>query len=212
MPKKLRTAVYIDGFNLYYGCLKGTPNLWLDIDKLMQLVLPKNEITLIKYFTARVKPTPTDPDAPQRQSVYLKALQAHIPHLEIIEGRFLRVTTTVEVAPRKFVRGQKSEEKGSDVNIAVHLLNDAWSDRYDIGVLVSNDTDLAEAMRLAQTDCGKTIGLVSPVCNKGRRVSEHLKRLANFQKSIRKSALPNSQLPSPIPGTGLHRPKKWNRP
>ncbi len=210
MPKQPKTAVYIDGFNLYYGCVKGTPYKWLDINRLMQIVLPKNDITFIKYFTARVKPTPSDPDAPKRQSVYLKALKAHIPHLEIIEGRFLRVTTTVETSPGNFVRGQKSEEKGSDVNIAVHMLNDAWSNLYDIGVLVSNDTDLAEAMTLAQNHCGKTIGLVSPVCKKGRRVSEHLKRLANFQKSIRNSALSKSQLPSPIPGTGLHKPKRWN--
>jgi len=209
MPRRPRTAVYIDGFNLYYGCVKGTPYRWLDINRLLQIVLPKNDITLIKYFTARVKPTPSDPDAPNRQSVYLKALKAHIPHLEIIEGRFLRVTTTVETSPGKFVRGQKSEEKGSDVNIAVHMLNDAWSNLYDIGVLVSNDTDLAEAMTLAQQHCGKTIGLVSPICRKGRRVSEHLRRLANFHKSIRNSALSRSQLPSPIPGTGLHKPKRW---
>ena len=210
MPKKPRTAVYVDGFNLYYGCLQHTPYRWLDINKLLQFVLPKNDITLIKYFTARVKPTSYDPDAPARQNVYLKALKAHIPHLEIIEGRFLRVTTTVEPRPGKFVRGQKSEEKGSDVNIAVHLLNDAWLNLYDVGVLVSNDTDLAQAMALVQRDCGKTVGLVSPVVHKGRRVSEHLRRLANFQKSIRKSALRKAQLPDPIPGTGLHKPKKWN--
>jgi hypothetical protein len=111
MPKQPRTAVYIDGFNLYYGCVKGTPYKWLDINKLLQIVLPKNDITLVKYFTARVKPTPSDPDAPKRQSVYLKALKAHIPHLEIIEGRFLRVTTTVETSPGNFVRGQKTGGK-----------------------------------------------------------------------------------------------------
>ena len=89
MPKPRRTAVYIDGFNLYYGCVKGTPHRWLDVDQLLRIVLPKNHITSIKYFTARVKPTPSDPDAPSRQAIYLKALKAHIPHLEIIEGRFL---------------------------------------------------------------------------------------------------------------------------
>jgi len=150
----------------YDGCLQHTTYRWLDINKLLQFVLPKNDITLIKYFTARVKPTSYDPDAPARQNVYLKALKAHIPHLEIIEGRFLRVTTTVEPRPGKFVRGQKSEEKGSDVNIAVHLLNDAWLNLYDVGVLVSNDTDLAQAMALVQRDCGKTVGLVSPVVHK----------------------------------------------
>ncbi len=58
MPKKPRTAVYVDGFDLYYGCLRNTPYRWLDIDKLLQIILPKNDITLIKYFTARVKPSP----------------------------------------------------------------------------------------------------------------------------------------------------------
>jgi uncharacterized LabA/DUF88 family protein len=209
VPRARRTAVYIDGFNLYYGCVKGTPFKWLDLNQLLQDVLPRNNITLIKYFTARVKPTSTDPDAPNRQSVYLKALVAHIPHIQIIEGRFLRVNATVETKPGKFVRGTKSEEKGSDVNLAVHLLNDAWRNRFDIGVLVSNDTDLAEAMTLAQQDCKKTIGLVSPVCQKDRRVSEHLRRLADFQKTLRMSALSKAQLPSPIPGTSLYRPPTW---
>lgn len=209
MPKRPRTAIYIDGFNLYYGCVKGTAHRWLDIDQLMRIVLPKNDIAFIKYFTARVKPTPSDPDAPKRQGIYLKALQAHIPHLKIIEGRFLRTTTTVETSPGRFVKGQKSEEKGSDVNIAVHLVNDAWSNKYDIGVLVSNDTDLAEAMRLAKNDCGKTIGLVSPVCNAGRRVATQLRLIADFQRSIRKTALRKAQLPDPIPGTVLHKPGRW---
>ena len=209
MPKRPRTAVYIDGFNLYYGCVKGTSHHWLDVDQLMRILLPKNDIAFIKYFTARVKPTSGNPDAPGRQGVYLKALKAHIPYLEIIEGRFLRVTTTVETPSGRFVRGRKSEEKGSDVNIAVHLVNDAWSNNYDIGVLVSNDTDLAEAMRLAKDDCGKTIGLVSPVCNAGRRVATQLRLIADFQRSIRKTALGKAQLPNPIPETGLHKPKRW---
>ena len=45
---------------------------------------------------------------------------------------------------RQFVEVIKTEEKGSDVNLAVHLLNDAWLDRYECAVVVSNDSDLAE--------------------------------------------------------------------
>lgn len=44
----------------------------------------------------------------------------------------------------------KTEEKGSDVNLAVHPLNDGWLDAYDCAVVVSNDSDLAEAMRLVK--------------------------------------------------------------
>lgn len=56
----------------------------------------------------------------------------------------------------------KTEEKDSDVNIAVHLLNDAWLDAYDCAVVVSNDGDLAEALRLVKLHHRKVIGLIFP--------------------------------------------------
>ena len=42
----------------------------------------------------------------------------------------------------------RPEEKGSDVNLGVHMLNDAWRDAYDIAAIVTNDTDLVEPMKL----------------------------------------------------------------
>jgi hypothetical protein len=50
----MRTNVYVDGFNLYYGCLKGTPYRWLDLEALCSRLLPTNSIHRIRYFTARV--------------------------------------------------------------------------------------------------------------------------------------------------------------
>jgi hypothetical protein len=76
----MRTAVYVDGFNLYYGALKGTPFRWLNIDVLMPHLLPAGcNVISIKYFTARVSGSP-DIDAPRRQAIYLKALRT-IPYL-----------------------------------------------------------------------------------------------------------------------------------
>ena len=66
----MKTIVYVDGFNLYYGAVKDTPYKWLDINKLCQLLLPKHTIHQIKYFTARVVARPSDPDQPTRQQVY----------------------------------------------------------------------------------------------------------------------------------------------
>ena len=57
----------------------------------------------------------------------------------------------------------RTEEKGSDVNLAVHMLNDSWLDGYDCGVLVSNNSDVAEAMRLVREQNSKRIGLVHRV-------------------------------------------------
>ena len=81
----LKTNIYVDGFNLYYGALKGTPYRWLNINKLCRIMLPRDTIHQIKYFTALVTSRPKDPDQLTRQQTYLRALQT-IPNLEIIYG------------------------------------------------------------------------------------------------------------------------------
>ena len=124
MTERLRTAVYVDGFNLYYRALKGTQYKWLDLKALAEHCLkPKNEITLLKYFTAHVSGR-RDPDQPRRRQIYLKALRT-IPGLSIHLGHFLAKTKTRPlVNPAhgcpKFAEFHDTEEKGSDVNLAVH--------------------------------------------------------------------------------------------
>jgi hypothetical protein len=55
--KSLKTYVYIDGFNLYYGALRKTRYKWLDLAKFCQTILPNDYIVAIKYFTAKVSGT-----------------------------------------------------------------------------------------------------------------------------------------------------------
>ena len=107
---------------------------------------------------------------------------------------------------KRFERVIKTEEKGSDVNLAVHLLNDAWLGLYDCAVVVSNDSDLAESMRLVKAQHNKVIGLIHP---SQRRASKQLAAYADFIKSVRQGALAKSQLPDPIPGTNLRKPTSW---
>ncbi len=80
MQAAYRTNVYVDGFNLYYRSLKGTPYRWLDLAKLCKLELPHNQFNRIRYFTAIVGSRPSDPQQPMRQSTYLRALWT-IPNL-----------------------------------------------------------------------------------------------------------------------------------
>lgn len=88
-----RTIIYVDGFNLYYRALKGTPYKWLNLKALAsQLLRPDNRIVAIKYYTARVTGA-TDPGSPRRQQAYLNALHS-IPEVEIHFGRFLAKTIT----------------------------------------------------------------------------------------------------------------------
>ena len=208
----MRTIVYIDGFNLYFGCLKGTPHKWLDLQQVFHKVLsPRNTIEKIKYFTARVQPSAKNPSIHIRQEAYLQALGMHCPLVEIHHGHYLRHRIRMENAnpPPNTVEVWKNEEKGSDVNLAVHLLNDSWSNAFDCAVVVSNDSDLCEAMRLVKLNHpGKTIGLVTPGAPK-RKTSVELRRHADFQREIRTSAVAASQLPANIPGSTISKPAAW---
>ncbi|MBQ6668733.1 MAG: NYN domain-containing protein [Deltaproteobacteria bacterium] len=209
----MRTSVYIDGFNLYYRILKGTPYKWLDLKAMLVSLLPEHcQIDHIKYFTALVSGK-RDAGQPIRQKTYIRALEKYIPELSVHYGRFLSNPVSAcrypLTNPPTFVNILKTEEKGSDVNLAVHLLNDAWHNKYDCAVLVSNDSDLAEALRLAREEQGKTIGLVSPVQKGQGHPSHTLQQYAHFTRQIREGLLAVSQLPTPIPNTTIHKPAGW---
>ena len=207
----MRTLIYVDGLNLYYGALKGTSWKWLDLLALFQAILqPHHQIVEIKYFTARVSGTPRSQSKPQRQDVYLRALQRYRPEVSVFYGHFLRNKVRAPLARptggRRTVEVIKTEEKGSDVNLAVHLLNDAWLGAYDCAVVASNDSDLAEAMRLVRHERGKRIGLMTPgTAHPSRQLMSH----AHFYRPIRQSALQRSQLPDPIPGANISKPGRW---
>ena len=80
----------LDGFNLYYGCIKGSRRKLLDLIALFKRLLqPHHRIAAVKCFMARVSGTPNDPSKPQRQDVYLWALQQFRSDVEIYFGHFL---------------------------------------------------------------------------------------------------------------------------
>lgn len=211
----MRTYAYIDGFNLYYGALKGNQHKWLDLKSLLHNVLGNaHDILKIKYYTARISARPDNPNSPLRQMIYLEAIKAHIPELEINYGYYLSNTVRMRLAKptmfRKYENVIKTEEKGSDVNLALHVLNDAWHNRYDCAVIVSNDSDLSEALRLIKKQHQKHIILLVPGDPSKRPPAIQLKRYAHKTISIPQEAIINSQMPNPIPGTNFHKPPEWN--
>jgi hypothetical protein len=206
----MRTNIYIDGFNFYYLAVKGTPYKWLDFKVLFtQLLGPEHNILAIKYYTAIVSGI-KDPHQPVRQNIYLNALQAYIKEFSVYYGSFL---TTNKMMPLvqpinniKFANVIKTEEKGSDVNLAVHLVNDAWKNDSDCAVIVFNDSDLYEAMRIVKNELNKKVGLIIlPVGHP----SVTLLKCATFKKAIRENLLKSSQLPNQIPNTNIHKPANW---
>jgi 6-hydroxy-3-succinoylpyridine 3-monooxygenase len=226
----LRTTVYIDGFSLYYGCLKKTPYKWLDLYSLFKDRLLDSSTTelRIKYFTAKILPSSSDdPQAPFRQQKYIEALIRYRPEVEVIYGYFQRpkkfmrrvdpdMSFPEDSKDRHTVKVLVFEEKQSDVNIAVHMLEDAWSNKLDQAVLCSNDTDLVGVFSCLKRNHGdKRLGVVAPVRTNpseggNRRAAGSLAGIADWSNPwISPEHLKNSQLPETIPGTNIRKPDKW---
>lgn len=206
----LKTIVYVDSFNLYYGCLKGTAYKWLDLAKLVSLLLPNHQVEKIKYFTAKMVSTPHKPSRSTNQQIYLRAL-ATMPSVEITYGRFLSSTVRMPCAdpaakPRT-VEVIKTEEKGSDVNLAAHLLMDAVDNAYDLAVVVSNDSDLLLPIQWVRDRFKKKVGILNPQ----QKHSFSLRQNTDWMRPIRQGPLSAAQFSDELQDRdGIFRkPPKW---
>ena len=209
--RHIRTYVYIDGFNLYFRALRGTPFRWLDMGKLTHLLLPQRQILRIRYFTALITSRPRDLAQPQRQQTYLRALGT-IPHLTIHYGHFLprvkrRPLSLQPASGSRTVEVLDTEEKGSDVNLASYLLLDGFENKYDMAVVISNDSDLVTPIEMARIKLGKQVGVIDPSANG----SFKLREAATWYRRLRKGPLRASLFPDTIEDAQgfITKPKGW---
>ncbi|MBL1259160.1 MAG: NYN domain-containing protein [Thiotrichaceae bacterium] len=188
LEKNLRTIVYIDSFNLYFGAVKRTPYRWLDLSKLVLRICreqnPSVEITAIKYFTADIKVflSQRGQASWEAQQDYLTSLKAYIPHLEIIKGsydisiaRYHPHSDPVGFGVKHDV--WRAEEKQTDVNIAINMLCDAHDNKCEQMVLFTNDSDLAPALcKIKERNNNLKIGVVVPIRGGNRKASVSLQK------------------------------------
>lgn len=222
LQKMIRTHLYVDGFNLFGGCLKKSPPgyRWLDIKLLAENTLSKsydNVIEAVNYYTAIIRADGNGDTSPDRQKLYIKALEAHVPGFNVYYGSFTKHRARAKPVDQtlgELVDYWKYEEKGSDVNLASHLVADAFLDRYDCAVVISNDGDLAEAINMVTTHTNKTVGVIFPLDHPDpqrhkRRASNELVKVCDFKRELRPPTIRRSQMPDLIPGTRLHKPDHW---
>jgi len=231
----LRAIVYIDGFNFYYS-IRSTPYRWLNPVALSHLLFPNLEIQKVKYFSAKIKPQPDDPDARNRQEVYFRALRTLHPDLSIYEGHFLRKKNRMALVwpsdswwrrrllaaalgERRIlepgtpkVRVWKTEEKGSDVNLASHLIADAYEGNFDMAAVLSNDGDLEHPLRLVR-ERGQPVALFNAAPFRHERLAPKGAAGSSY-KRIRAGALSASQFPKEMVDSKgrFHRPEGWDSP
>jgi uncharacterized LabA/DUF88 family protein len=211
-----RTVVYFDGFNFYYAAFRRAgfaSYKWLDLVRFCEVALPRNDIELVRFFTARLGSSRGRGAQRARQDVYLEAL-ATLPRLTVHLGEFVEHPRRLRLVQPPLGGPATAEvwvpeEKGSDVNLASHLLLDAVRDACDVAVVVSNDADLLEPVRMTRDELGKTVGVLrvdggQRKCIFGGRV--------DFIRTVRRGHFAAAQLPETVctpRGRVLTRPTEW---
>lgn len=212
--KKQKVIAYIDGFNLFYSCLKGTKNKWLDLYSMCNALLkPNQELVAVKYFTALVKSFNKDDARLNNQQIYLKALSLN-PKIITKLGYFSTHIVNMPLADDwqkgiiKPISVIKTEEKGTDVNLAVQLVVDAMKNEFDYAMMFSNDSDMAYSIQIAVNDCKKKVGLYIDNHAKSFNI---LKEQVSYIRRLSSTFLSKHQFPNQIIHNGkiITKPKDW---
>ena len=165
----MKTIVYVDGFNFYYGCLKGAAYQSLDIVELFRdCLLPSSsgvssDLLKIHYFTSQPSGRLALPQVARvsKSSAELYASEGELLHM------------------------WHMEEKQADVCLALEFLHDALSGNADQLVLCSSDADLVpgcEKVRKEKPDV--RLGLVMPRQQESRKPDADLQRLAHWCRLV----------------------------
>jgi 6-hydroxy-3-succinoylpyridine 3-monooxygenase len=206
-----RTVIYIDGLNLYYGAVKSTPALkWLNLERFCRLLRPHDDIRRIRYFSALIGGSKR-----ANQETYLRALST-TPLVEVILGKFKMKNAKCGVAACTSNCAKwylTPEEKRTDVNIAVFMLDDAYQNLCDQFIIISGDSDLVPAVNMVrQRFPQKKIVVYVPSRNPARGAAVELRTSAHVHRFLPLILLSKSQFPNQIPdGAGgmLTRPATW---
>jgi uncharacterized LabA/DUF88 family protein len=189
----MRAAFYIDGFNLYHAIDRlNRPHLkWVSLWHLAALVIPQRTqlLSSVVYFSAYSTHVP---ERMARHRAYVAALEAN--GVETVMGRFKLRPMRCHKCQHRW---EKPEEKETDVNIAIRLVQDAYEDEFDIAYVVSGDSDLAPALRLVVGRFeGKQLISVSPP---GRPHSQELLAATRGRKlKLRAEQLEHCLLPDKV--------------
>ncbi len=172
-----KVCAFIDGFNLYHA-LDALPYRrfkWISLTNLVRCYLNSSDaLEGVEYFTTLAT---WDPGKVARHRLFIRANEDE--GVKVTYGEFKRKERFCNLCNRRFL---SREEKQTDVNIALRLLEFAVQDRYDKGIIVSGDTDLIPAIKtVTRTFPHKKVGVVIPI----GRASEDLKNQADFHHKMK---------------------------
>jgi len=221
----VKTVIYIDGYNLYYGLVKNTQYKWLDLQSLFSEIVkiqyPQSQVISVKYFTAPVitKFSRHKEKSQQSQNLYHRALcTSQNSCIEIINGYFdssanLPVVHGNPIDLNNRVKTWKLEEKQTDVNIALEMYRDAALGDIKQQVLVTSDSGLIPALKYIRKDFDNiNLGLILPRNLLNNRKNKKLSDCTDWTRShINNEELEKHQFPEMIPTNKkpIYKPKYW---
>ncbi|MDI9332798.1 MAG: NYN domain-containing protein [Cytophagales bacterium] len=231
-----RTAVFVDGYNLYYGRLRGTPYKWFDLvafsDQLLAHRAQGEVLTRVHLCTAYVSSTFATHGrlSAESQGNYHRALEAmYSEKIKIIYGEhsWNKAGTEMPVFNQSVpfnranvARVWKIEEKMTDVNLALSMYRECSKNLCDRLIVISNDRDIAPALEAIKADfphvqCGVVFSLKPPpkTAVAQRRRSGTLEDIADWSLPfIDNAALLAAQMPGKVPVAGkktIFKPAYW---
>ncbi len=202
--KNERVVVYIDGFNLYFGMREAGFDQcrWLNVLELATNLLQKNQtLKEVKYFTSRVS---NNPDKQKRQSIYIDALDS--VGVKIIYGNYQDGSVECNRCGHIW---RTAKEKMTDVNIATHIIMDAYKDEYDMAMLISGDSDLVPPIKAVHSNFNKKRVLIA---FPPKRHNSSMALVAKGSLTIGRKKLVDSQFDEEViskTGYKLKRPPTW---
>lgn len=203
----VRVNAYVDGFNLYYGLKQRgwKQHYWIDPYLLVKSLLrPGYSLNRVLYFTARVR---TPDDKRQRQSAYLQALQT-LSMAEVILGKFLQKTVTCRNCSQSW---NTHEEKMTDTAIGVNLVADAFTNDFDMAIMVGGDTDIVPALKVVHRHFPKKrLEAWFPPSRKNQQVADECDDEGQINGNHLKAAAMPERVTTPQ-GHVIQRPGRWTQ-
>lgn len=214
-PKK-RCTIYVDAFNWYFGIFQHRPAWkWLNAQSFFETLRLDEEVVAVKFFTALVDPLKHVSTRRDRQKRYLKALGT-LPKVKIILGKYQERTVTCQAREcMRRLEYQVPEEKKTDVNMAVNLLEDAVRGLTDSMVIVSGDSDLEPAVEWVRRNYAPIkITVYIPVLEHERQLrrNDNYHRMGVTCKPLPLADIPRHAFPATVrvsESETIARPPEW---
>ena len=176
-----KVACFVDGLNLHHSMRFGH-HRWLNLNALVKRLIAGQgqSISAIHYFFAHAE---WRPESYKRDRQYVAALEA--TGVNVVLGHFKQKERYCKLCKQA---SPGHEEKETDVNIALYMLNGAYKGSYDKAMLISRDGDLAPVLRMIRSEFPKLeVEVVAPPRFgwPNLRHSTELVQLATSEKKIR---------------------------